>query len=327
MKKSTQIAAALQRSGLVLLCAFFFIFLYTTLHESGHALAALLCGGTVRHIDVNFLNLSAHAVTGGDFTPGQNAFIAVAGWALPVLVFLLFLLLGRKGRNPLLLIVRWIGGFCLLGSTLPWVVLPLVYLGGGCPADDVTNFLNFSALPPQWVALGFAALVAGGIALLVAGRRQLHDYRDWLFADEPPMADPGTRRTLAVMALLAAALAVGLLIVNGRGSAAAVPQGYRSMGVFDLAQATPSDQTLFAFDLAAPGPLGVYLAARQVDADALDLSIHGPDGWSFPLLKSGELSAGEILSNPTWQEMPAGHYEVTLAGSTTRGKVEIYLKP
>lgn len=327
MKKSSLIVASLQRSGMILLGAFFVVFVYTTLHEGGHALTALLCGGTVSQINVNFFDLSAHVVIDGSFTSAQNALIAVSGWALPVLVTLLFVLLGRSGGEPLLMMLRWIGGISVLGSTLPWVVLPLIYLGGGRPADDVINFLNRSGLPPLLVALGFAALVAGGVGLIVAGRKQVLALREWLRGAEAPLANPATRRTLAVMLALTFALAGGLLLVNGGSQAASVPAEYRLVAQTDLSQADPAGVVIYAFDRAEAGPLGVYLVARNVRTDILDVTLTGPEGWSFVVLHGEGYSTPEDRSNPAWGKLPAGHYELVLTGSPARGEIAVYVTP
>lgn len=326
VKKSTSIAASLQLSGLILLCAFFLVFFYTALHEGGHALAALACGGTVRHLDVNFFDLSAHAALDGTFTAGQQALISLSGWGLPVLVYLLFLLAGCGGAEPLRAALRWIGGIAVLGSTLPWVVLPLVYLGNGRPSDDVISFLTNSGLSPLAVSLVFAALVIAGIWLIRTGRGELMALRNWLRAAEPPLRNPVTRRTLAVMLLLTAVLGGGLALINGGGQAAAVPPGYRLAAEFDLNQASPAGVTLYAFDLKNPGSLGVYLLVRNVRTDTLDVSLRKPDGALFPLLHGEGYSTTEEVSNPAWEEMPAGHYQVMLTGSPARGTIILYLK-
>lgn len=327
LKKSNGIAASLQRSGIILLGAFFVVFAYTTLHESGHALAALLCGGTVSQISVNFLDLSAHVVIDGSFTSAQGALIAVSGWALPVLVTLAFMLLGRAVREPLLMMLRWISGISVLGSTLPWVVLPLIYLGGERPADDVTNFLDRSGLPPLLVALGFAALVAGGVGLIVTGRKQVPELREWLRGAEAPLASPATRRTLAVMLLLTAVLAGGLLLVNGSAPAGGVPAEYRWVAQTDLSQADPAGVVIYAFDKAEAGPFGIYLLARNVRTDFVDVTLTGPDGWSFTVLHGEDYSATEERLNPAWGELPAGHYELVLTGSPARGEIAVYVTP
>ncbi|GAP12508.1 peptidase M50B-like [Longilinea arvoryzae] len=327
MKKSTLIAASLQFSGLLLLTVFFTTFVYTTLHEGGHALAALLSGGTVGLIDVNFLNFSAHAVLDGTFTNAQQALISVSGWALPVLVYLIFLGITRSGRNLLLIAVRWIGGVSVLGSTLPWVVLPLVYLSGERPADDVISFVIFSGLPPILVALVFAALVAGGIALIVAGWGQVSAIHNWSRQPESPMANPTVRRTLAGMALLAAVLAGSLLWINRDAQTAVIPAGYRLAAEFDLAQADRAGVTLYAFDQTEAGPLGLLVLARNVRTDYLDVSITGPENWSFPILHGEGYSTVEDRSNPAWGELPAGRYAVVLTGSPARGKILVYVKP
>lgn len=162
-----------QRICLLLLCTLFVTFIFTALHEGGHALAAVICGGTVSLIDVNIFNFSPHVTYHGVFAPGQEALIAISGWALPLLSLLLFLILSRSGDEPLLLMIRWIGGLSVLGSTLPWVALPLIYMGGGRPGDDVTRFLISSGLPPLPVALVFTVLVAAGIGLVIIERNRI----------------------------------------------------------------------------------------------------------------------------------------------------------
>lgn len=327
MKKSTLIAASLQFSGLLLLTVFFTTFVYTTLHEGGHALAAWLMGGTVSLIDVNFLNFSAHAVLDGAFTGAQQAMVSLSGWALPVLIYLLFLGLTRTGRNLLLVALRWIAGVSVLASTLPWVVLPLVYLSGERPPDDVISFLNASGLPPLLASLFFALLVAGGVTLIVRGWEQVSAIRQWSRQPEPPMADPGVRRTLAGMALLAVVLAGSLLAFNRNAPAATIPAGYRLAAEFDLAQADRAGVTLSAFDRTEAGPLGVLVIARNVRTDYLDVSISGPDEWDFAILHAEGYSASQDRSNPAWSDLPAGHYAITLSGSPARGTILLYLKP
>ena len=327
MKRTASIAASLQLSGLLLLVAFFLVFLYTALHESGHALAGLISGGSVRQVNVNFFDLSAHAVLDGNFTRAQQALISVSGWALPALTYLAFLLLSRRSHEPLLAALRWVGGVCVLGSTLPWVVLPLVYLGGGRPADDVTSFLEYSGLPPLAAALSFAALVAAGVGLILRGRARLIELRDWLRSGEPPLNNPATRRSLAVMLLLAAALGGGLALVNSGEQAAAAPPDYQLAAEFDLKNASMDGTVLYSFEQAETGPLGIYVLTTGVRTGYLDVSLNGPDGMAFSILHGEDFTADEERSNPAWAELPAGHYELVLRGEPARGTVALYLKP
>ncbi|NMB69472.1 MAG: hypothetical protein GYA20_12010 [Chloroflexi bacterium] len=327
MKRTSSIAASLQLNGLLLLVAFFLVFFYTTLHESGHALAGLLAGGSVRQVNVNFFDLSAHAVLDGNFTRAQQALISVSGWALPVLTFMAFLLLSRRSREPLLAALRWVGGACVLGSSLPWVVLPLVYLGGGRPADDVTSFLEYSGLPSLAAALGFAVLVIAGVALIVRSRGRLAELRDWLRSGEPPLNNPATRRTLAVMLLLVAALGGGLALANSGGQAAAAPPGYHLAAEFDLKNASMAGTVLYSFEQADAGPLGIYVLTTGVRTGYLDVTLNGPDGMAFPILHGEDFTATEERSNPAWAELPAGRYELVLRGEPARGTVALYLNP
>ncbi|MEM5775326.1 MAG: M50 family metallopeptidase, partial [Anaerolineaceae bacterium] len=313
-------------TGLLLLTALFFTFTYTTLHEGGHALAGLLFEGSIRRINVNFFDLSAHVVLDGPFTRAQDALIAISGWALPVILYLIFLAFTYKRTNPLLMMMRWIAGISLLGSSLPWIVIPVLYRFGNPPNDDVTNFLNLSGLPPLSVSAVFLLLVGAGVWLLIRGRGQIKLYLDWLRSTQPVLQQPAVLRGLAVMGLISLAL-IGLVgIINQGFGDSGSPDGYAQVVEEKLETADPDGAVIYTFEKADDGPLGVYLQAKNVHTDTIEVILRGPDGWAFILLQGKGYQASNYISNPAWGSLPARTYTVELAGSPARGTIVIYLK-
>ena len=66
-------APPLVMAALVLFVFLFVFFLYTFLHEGGHALAGLFFGQSLTEFDVSFWDFSAHVgMAGGELTQGQR---------------------------------------------------------------------------------------------------------------------------------------------------------------------------------------------------------------------------------------------------------------
>jgi hypothetical protein len=327
MKKRFFYSSYIQWGIPLLLCATFTVFCYTALHEGGHALAGVISGGSVQRINVNFLDFSAHTRLNGSFTPTQNAVISVSGWALPVLAAALFMLLTRANSNPIIQVLRWLSVIVTLGSTLPWVVLPLVFLAGNAPPDDVTSFLNYAALPPLAVSLAFAALCAAGVWLLLNQWRRVKIFGKWLRSTPGFLTLPAVRRGLSAM-LLAACVIGGLLVtLNGLLPNNAVPDGYQLAVRVDLANAQPEGEAVYAFEKRGPGQLGYFMQVRDIRTDLLDVSLHGPDGWRTTLLHGEGYSAAEFTFGESWKDLPAGRYELVISGTPARGVVTVYILP
>lgn len=92
-------------SKLVLFLAImlFIVFMYTFLHEGGHALVAVLSGATLTTFSLSVIDLGAHVDYTGTLTPAQTVVNNLAGAGLPLLA---------------------------------WVVLPVLFLAGNAPSDD-----------------------------------------------------------------------------------------------------------------------------------------------------------------------------------------------
>jgi len=327
MQRSQNLSFTLQRIGIILIAAIFLVFIYTTIHESGHALAAFLFGGKIHKIDVNFLDFSAHTVYDGTFTPAQHAVISASGWALPVLVFLLFTVLSNKNQNPLVLGLKWISGIMVTSSTIPWVFLPLVYLSGNAPADDVTSFLNHSQLPPAAVALVFALLVCGGIALIIFQKESLNILRTWMNEKASVLTQPALRTPLASMILITVCLAVFLVVINSGEQSFSAPQGYQVIAEVNLARTDTRGEVIYTFEITEPKPLRIYLILSGIKAESLDVKLQGPDGWESILVHGEKYTASEDRINTGWDLLPAGRYDLVVTALKTRGKLSAFLKP
>lgn len=158
----------------------FVLFVYTFLHEAGHAAVGLFFGGNLYSFSLNFFNFSAHVGLSGSFDPFQRSLINLAGMSLPVLVWAFFLLITPRIANPILELLKTIGSAGLLGSLLPWILIPLVYHGGIAPAgDDVTQFLNNSRAHPLLVSAFFVGVFLAGARFFIS-RSSLGQVLDWL---------------------------------------------------------------------------------------------------------------------------------------------------
>ncbi len=209
--------AWLRKASLWLFVAFFVLYFYTFLHEAGHGLAAVLFGGQVLAINVDFITMGAHVRTAGAFTPLQNSLKSLAGPGLPVLTWAAFMLAVPRRAGLALELVKTLSTLMVLNSTLPWVVIPLLYTKGLAPAgDDATRFLRQSGASPLWVAGAALALYVAGWGLYL---RKIKGLREEIWLLQAPVEGLGlpSRRALMVMAVT---LALGVVLLVGINSVA-----------------------------------------------------------------------------------------------------------
>lgn len=149
----------------IIVSAVIHLYLYTFIHEGGHALVAIMNGGRITRFVIGF---NAHvSTTGASFTPFTASLFSIAGVLLPIICLIPFVLLYRRGISCIfyhcLYFIIFVG---TVGSTLAWVIIPIVAMLGTPPAgDDVTSFLASSGLHPILITIG-ALLVAGGLIAL-----------------------------------------------------------------------------------------------------------------------------------------------------------------
>ena len=146
------------------------IIMYILLHESGHALVAILCGANTR-ISI----ISAHSWhIGGSFTATTDALLDVAGVAFPVCVSWAAMMFYSKNRKSLVYHLTYLFIFIIpISSALAWVVIPAYSMFAPFPdlTDDVVKFLNVSGIPPVIVSLSSVVIIL--LSIFFAARKQL----------------------------------------------------------------------------------------------------------------------------------------------------------
>jgi hypothetical protein len=129
------------------------IYFYTFLHEGGHAIIAIICGGK---IDKFILGANAHVQTSGaNYTLLSEALFHAAGVLLPV-IFLIIALTIYKSTTKNTFYHIFYGFLCvgIASSLLAWVAIPLIALFTLPPVyDDATKFLNITGIHPFIVSL------------------------------------------------------------------------------------------------------------------------------------------------------------------------------
>jgi hypothetical protein len=186
----------------------FVLFVYTFLHEAGHAAAGLLYGGTL--YSFNFFDFSAHVGIIGAFSAVQRSVINISGVGFPAAAWIFFLLVVPRQANPILELLKTIGSAGLLGSLLPWILIPLVYYSGVAPpGDDVTQFLNNSNVHPLLITAIFSGLFVMGAAFFIS-RCSLGQILEWLRIPGEEQYTLGTNCTLTAMISI-----IILLVVMG----------------------------------------------------------------------------------------------------------------
>lgn len=154
----------------VLAMAFASIIIYVLLHESGHALVAMLCGGSNVRISI----ISAHTWwTGGSFTAITSALCDAAGAALPICAAWIAMMFYSKDCKSLIYHLAY--GWFFIGTTssaFAWVLVPVYSMFAPFPdqTDDAVKFLNVSGIPPVAIALTAAAVILLSIFIAVKKR-------------------------------------------------------------------------------------------------------------------------------------------------------------
>jgi hypothetical protein len=177
----------LTRLAVFLLVGWWLLTAYTFLHESGHALAAVAFGGRLISFDIDFWDFTAHSASTGNFTAFQHSILAIAGMALPYIVWSISLLLIPPRRPLLADVLVMLASLGMISTLLPWVVLSILYANGISEVgDDITYFLMYSGWNGYAAAAAFTLLMffsgvffwkkSGGLAIL--WRALLLDHRD-----------------------------------------------------------------------------------------------------------------------------------------------------
>lgn len=320
--------AQLQKILLLLFVTLVVLFLYTLLHEGGHALVGWLAGGNLTAFNVNFLNLTAHVAQHGDFTPTQTIINNLAGTALPLLVWLILMGLVPRRTNLALEALKVISSLVCINTLLTWIVLPLFFPFGAAPDDDVVHFLHNAGVQPWGVTVIALLLYIGGWWLFLRKVTGLRATLGRLYSAGEPLRQPGVRPTLLTLlgiSILGVSIAFSAngFRLTAPPTGQAPPANYQLVATVDLAAATTARQTVYTFTLDQPQVVGIYVSLAAVRADYLDLQLTGPAGFTDSLLHAEGYSA-HADSAQLEANLQAGTYSCVITSRAATGVLSLY---
>lgn len=332
-KPSTRLepSARIMLAAMLVFIFLFVFFMYTFLHEAGHALVGFAFGQTLTEFDVSFWDFSAHVGMLGSLTEPQRALQSAAGAGLPLLVWLVTLSVMPRKANFSLEALKLIGSMAVLNTLLAWIFIPILALAGQAPADDVTNFLRASQMPPL-LLLGIAvALYAAGWRLFLARIDGLRSEFLLFSQTDPANLNAGARSSFAVMAALAAACAALTVFANftaakNPADRLTPPEGFQRTAQINLSTRAYQDEIVAQFSLDKPADAGVFVVINNINTTYFDLSLKGPDGFS-KIITHGE-GYRAARDGGLWEQnlLPAGEYRLVLNSHASPGSVSIYLR-
>jgi hypothetical protein len=336
-KHSASTGQALYAAGVVLVLALFLLVIYTFLHEGGHALVGLLFGGTLTEFDLNPLNLSAHVGIEGNFTTFQNCTIAVAGVSFPLLIWGAFVSLAPRRPNMVVESVRLIGSLAVLNTLLVWIVIPILYINGGRPGDDSTNFLNYSGVPPLVVTDAVLIIYVSGWAFYFRRIGGLRAIRDLIFrlrfrTDE--FSAPAAGRALLVLMLSGSLVAASSWALSAYLTAAnplGLPAGYIQATTINLNEKSYADETIYRFTLDEPATVSLYIVLQDIRSGPLEISLIGPNGYHNTFLKFdanswADQAIGRAKVHPTGMALDNGEYKLHVTAPKGPGQIVVSTK-
>jgi hypothetical protein len=315
---------------LILFVTVFVFFLYTFLHEAGHALAGWLFGQSLTEFDVSFWDLSAHVgLSGGDLTQMQLAIQSAAGMLLPLLVWAIFIRLVPRKGSFILETLKLLASMVVVNTLLVWILFPILFLFGKAPSDDVMNFLDYSRMPP--LLLSFTALVLYANCWMFFLSR-IDGFRNELrmfSTTEITELDSATRWTIGIMTGIMASCAVLAFALNGLAGGNplgrfSAPPGYTKAAEIDLSARPYYSETIARFTLDEMSTAGVYIVVKHINTPYFDLSVADPDGRSSTVLHGEGYSASQ--DGGLWKKtLPPGTYRLVLLSEKSAGTASVYL--
>jgi len=160
------------KTAATLIILFLLIYLYTLLHEGGHALVGIIYGGRVDNFVLGF---DAHvAVSGANFTHIGESLFNAAGLLLPVICLAVALIFYNRNIKSVIYHILYAAiSIMIIGSFFAWVIIPIMSLFTAPPAgDDVSNFMKVSGLNPILISL--IALLLMFLLVLISYKKGLY---------------------------------------------------------------------------------------------------------------------------------------------------------
>lgn len=293
-------------------------------------MAGWFLGQSLTEFDASFWDLSAHVrLGGGNLSQMQLAIRSAVGVLLPLLVWAIFIsLVSRKG-SFILETLKLLSSMSVVNTLLVWIVLPILFLFGRAPSDDVTIFLNYSQMPP--LLLSFTALVLYANCWMFFLSR-INGFRNELLMFNTTNINKlhgEMRKTIgimtAIMAICAALVFALNIQVDGNLSGKfSPPQGFAKVAEINLSARPYSSETIARFTLDRMSSAGVFIVVSHIDTTYFDLSVAGPDGARSTVLHGEEYSASQ--DGGLWEKtLPSGTYRLLLTSDPSSGIASIYL--
>lgn len=318
--------------AIVVFIALFVSVVYTFLHEAGHALVGLLLGQSLTAFSINFWDLSAHVgLTGGAQTQTQLAVQSAAGVTLPFLIWIAFIYLVPRKSVWIIEVLKLIFSLAVVNTWLAWIGLPLVFISGNAPSDDVTNFLRYSGMNPWLLSLAAAALYGLGWWLFLSKIDGLRNAFRLLRTTDLQTLTAGLRKTLPVLAGTLGMLVVLAFLLNMSAAENPVdrlspPGDFVRIAEIDLSTQAYSGEVLAQFSIEAAAEAGIFVLVKDINTPYFDLRVVGPDGYSSVVLH-GE-GYWTDRDGGLWEAtLSPGTYQLVLTSHQSPGSVSVYMKP
>jgi hypothetical protein len=331
MEPKKKFPAILTTVLLTLFVTLFVFFLYTFLHELGHALAGWFFGQSLAEFDASFWDLSAHVrLSGGNLTLMQLAIQSAAGVLLPLMVWAIYISLVPRKGSFIHETLKLLSSMVVVNTLLAWILLPILYLFGRAPSDDVTNFLHYSQMPP--LLLSFTALVLYANCWMYFLSR-IDGFRNELLMFSNPdtnKLDGGTQKMIGIMTAVMAVCVFLTFALNSQAAGNptgrfAPPQGFARVAEIDLSLQPYSSETIARFTLDKTSSAGVFIVVNDIDTTFFDLSVAGPDGARSTVLHGEGYRASQ--DGGLWEKtLPSGIYRLLLTSDQSAGTASIYLR-
>ncbi len=331
MKQSKNSSSILILIALLLFVFLFVFFMYTFLHEGGHAITGLLFGQSLTEFNVNFWNFSAHVgMVGGKLTEPQLAIRAMAGAGLPLVIWTIFISSVPRKTNFTLEALKVFSSMTVVNTLLAWIILPVLFLIGKAPSDDVTNFLRYSHISPFLLIFAAIILYAGGWKLFLSKIDGVRNEFLLLTTADRPSVTGGARATIPSMIIIMACFVVLTFAVNGLAAKSMLdknspPQDFVPVAQIDLSTLAYPGETLAEFSIEKSAYVGVFIAVRNINTTYIDLRVTGPDGYSSIVLHGEGFNA--FQDGGLWEEnLAPGDYQIVLTSHQSPGTVSVYLR-
>jgi hypothetical protein len=269
-------------------------------------------------------------MVGGTLTRSQLALRSAAGTILPIFFWTIFISVTPRKASFLLETLKLISSMAVLNTLLTWIVLPILFLFGKAPSDDVTNFLRYSQMPPLLLLFIASSLYVGGWMLFLSKIDGLRNEFMLFRTTNPDVLLAGARQ---IIPGIAGIMTVCLIIVFTLNTSASKnllnkfspPQDFEPVAQIDLSTRAYPSETLTEFRLEVQTYVGVFVSIHNIDTTYFDLSVIGPHDFTSTVLHGEGYKA--FQDGGLWEEnLPPGVYRVVLTSRQSPGTASVHLK-